>query len=82
MRADAEANRTGIQEAASEVYAATRTPSLRSIARRAGISQGTLYRHFPGRTALVLKVYQHEVHQTRCLRTRSVEHLFARRRAA
>ena len=34
---------------------------MRSIAKRAGIGQGTLYRHFPTRKALMLEVHRHEV---------------------
>jgi AcrR family transcriptional regulator len=35
--------------------------SMQSIAKRAGIGQGTLYRHFPTREALVLEVHRHDV---------------------
>jgi AcrR family transcriptional regulator len=31
-----------------------------TIAKKAGVGQGTLYRHFPTREALVLEVYRHE----------------------
>jgi AcrR family transcriptional regulator len=34
---------------------------MQSIAQRAGIGQGTLYRHFPTREALVLEVHRHDV---------------------
>ena len=34
---------------------------MQSIAKRAGIGQGTLYRHFPTREALVLEVHRHDV---------------------
>lgn len=34
---------------------------MQSIAKRAGIGQGTLYRHFPTRDALVLEVHRHDV---------------------
>jgi AcrR family transcriptional regulator len=37
--------------------------SLNSIAKRAGVGAGTLYRHFPTREALVLEVYRYEVQQ-------------------
>ncbi|MFJ4467065.1 TetR/AcrR family transcriptional regulator [Streptomyces sp. NPDC089424] len=35
--------------------------SLNTIAKRAGIGPGTLYRHFPTREALILAVYRHDV---------------------
>lgn len=35
--------------------------SLNAIAKRAGVANATLYRHFPTREDLVLATYQHEV---------------------
>lgn len=61
MRSDARSNRLRILEAAAEVLAAAGDTSLKSIARRAGVGQGTLYRHFPTRESLVLQVYGEEV---------------------
>ncbi|MEU6290915.1 TetR/AcrR family transcriptional regulator [Streptomyces sp. NPDC046988] len=61
MRSDAHGNRLRILEAAAEVLAAPGDASLKSIARRAGVGQGTLYRHFPSRECLVLAVYEDEV---------------------
>jgi AcrR family transcriptional regulator len=61
MRSDARSNRLRILEAAAEVLAAPGDTSLKSIARRAGVGQGTLYRHFPTRESLVLQVYEEEV---------------------
>ncbi|MEV7080946.1 helix-turn-helix domain-containing protein [Streptomyces sp. NPDC093516] len=63
MRADARCNRTRILEAATEVLAVSGDTSLRSIARRAGVGQGTLYRHFPTREALVLEVYWEQMEE-------------------
>jgi len=37
--------------------------SLETVARRAGVVIGTLYRHFPTREALYEAVYRHEVDQ-------------------
>src|SRR5208337_3511418 len=37
--------------------------SLDEVARRAGVGIGTLYRHFPTRSAIVEAVYQREVQQ-------------------
>ncbi|MFB7505894.1 MULTISPECIES: TetR/AcrR family transcriptional regulator [Streptomyces] len=61
MRSDASLNRLRILAAAAEVLAAGGDSSLKSIARRAGVGQGTLYRHFPTRESLVLEVYWQEV---------------------
>lgn len=63
MRSDARANRARILEAAMDAYADGDEPSLDSIARRAGVGKGTLYRHFPSRESLVLQVYAYEVRQ-------------------
>jgi len=41
--------------------AADREPSLREIAREAGVGIATLYRHFPTREALVAAVYADQV---------------------
>ena len=61
-RADAERNRERILEVAREVF--TRdgaTASLDDIARRSGIGNATLYRHFPTRDDLIEAVYSSEV---------------------
>ncbi|KUN18592.1 TetR family transcriptional regulator [Streptomyces antibioticus] len=63
MRSDALSNRMRILEAATEVLAEPGDTSLKSIARRAGVGQGTLYRHFPSRECLVLQVYEEEVEE-------------------
>jgi AcrR family transcriptional regulator len=63
LRADAQLNRDRILEVSREVLAASSDASLNSIAKRAGVGPGTLYRHFPNREALVLAVYRHEVQQ-------------------
>ena len=60
-RADAELNRSRILDAARESLAESGDASMQSIAKRAGIGQGTLYRHFPTREALVLEVHRHDV---------------------
>ena len=61
LRADAQANRDRILEVARDSFATDPEASLHSIARTAGIGQGTLYRHFRTREALVLAVYRNEV---------------------
>jgi AcrR family transcriptional regulator len=60
-RADAELNRSRILDAARASLAESGDASMQSIAKRAGIGQGTLYRHFPTREALVLEVHRHDV---------------------
>lgn len=60
-RTDAQQNRDRIVEVARDALAASGDASLNSIAKRAGVGAGTLYRHFPNREALVLAVYRHEV---------------------
>jgi AcrR family transcriptional regulator len=57
-RADAARNRRQLLEAATRVFmSAVTEPSLREIAREAGVGIATLYRHFPTREALVAAVY-------------------------
>ena len=61
QRADAQQNREHILRIAHEAFAEDGAVSLNSIAKRAGIGAGTLYRHFPTREALILAVYRHDV---------------------
>ncbi len=61
LRADARGNRERILEVARLALAADPGATLNSIARSAGVGQGTLYRHFPTREALVLSVYRKEI---------------------
>jgi AcrR family transcriptional regulator len=60
-RADAVRNREHILEVAHEAFAESGTVSLNTIAKRAGVGAGTLYRHFPNRETLLLAVYRHDV---------------------
>src|SRR5207244_3919120 len=61
-RADAARNRKQLLEVATRVFAAADAePSLREIARAAGVGIATLYRHFPNREALVAAVYADQV---------------------
>jgi AcrR family transcriptional regulator len=56
-RRDAQRNRTAILQAACELMCSPHaTVGMPEIARRAGIGQATLYRHFPDRTALATAV--------------------------
>ncbi|MBO0849521.1 MAG: TetR/AcrR family transcriptional regulator [Pseudonocardia sp.] len=60
-RSDAERNRERILRVAGQALARSNDVSLHSIAKGAGVGQGTLYRHFPTREALLLAVYRHDV---------------------
>ena len=63
MRADARRNRELLLAAALAAFTerGADDTSLEEIARRAGVGIGTLYRHFPGRTALLEAVYTDQV---------------------
>jgi AcrR family transcriptional regulator len=62
IRADAARNRDSLLDTATRAFAKSETePSMRAIAREAGVGVGTLYRHFPTREALVAAVYQDQV---------------------
>jgi AcrR family transcriptional regulator len=59
-RPDAEANRARLLEVAAPTFRTdgTRVP-MSTIARRAGVGVGTLYRHFPDREELLAGLEQH-----------------------
>ena len=62
LRADATRNREQLLEVATRVFTSADTePSMRAIAREAGVGIGTLYRHFPTRESLVDAVYRDQV---------------------
>lgn len=62
LRADATRNREQLLEVATRVFTSADTePSMRAIARQAGVGIGTLYRHFPTRESLVDAVYRDQV---------------------
>ncbi|WP_246430468.1 TetR/AcrR family transcriptional regulator [Streptomyces rectiverticillatus] len=62
MRADARRNYERLLTEARTAFTEHGTEaSLEDIARRAGVGIGTLYRHFPNRTALMSAVFQGEV---------------------
>ncbi|MFF8900093.1 TetR/AcrR family transcriptional regulator [Streptomyces lydicus] len=62
MRADARRNYERLLTEARTAFTEHGTDtSLEDIARRAGVGIGTLYRHFPNRTALMGAVFQGEV---------------------
>jgi AcrR family transcriptional regulator len=60
-RSDARRNRDAILASALEALTESPEASLNAIAKRAGVANATLYRHFPTREELVLATYHHEV---------------------
>ncbi|MEU1627082.1 TetR/AcrR family transcriptional regulator [Streptomyces sp. NPDC020096] len=63
LRSDAQRNRERILEVALAELTHSASAPLSSIAKKAGVGQGTFYRNFPNREALVLEVYRYEVQQ-------------------
>ncbi|GHC67208.1 TetR/AcrR family transcriptional regulator [Streptomyces flavofungini] len=63
LRSDAQRNRERILAVALEELTRSGDAPLSAIAKKAGVGQGTFYRHFPSREALVLEVYRNEVRQ-------------------
>ncbi|OZM79591.1 TetR/AcrR family transcriptional regulator [Pseudonocardia sp. MH-G8] len=61
MRSDAEQNRARILDVARAALGESSAATLNSIAKRAGVGQGTMYRHFPNREALLLTLYRRDV---------------------
>lgn len=60
-RADAQRNRDALLEAAKAVFATSGVDApAKEIAHQAGVGVGTLYRHFPQRTDLVVAVLERE----------------------
>ncbi|RWR17762.1 TetR/AcrR family transcriptional regulator [Microbacterium enclense] len=60
-RSDATRNRANIVTAARDVLAGDGDASMHAIAKAAGVGQGTLYRHFPTREALVMAVHRTDI---------------------
>ncbi|MEU5633217.1 TetR/AcrR family transcriptional regulator [Streptomyces rishiriensis] len=63
LRSDAQRNRERILEVALAELTLCPDAPLSAIARKAGVGQGTFYRNFPNREALVLEIYRHEMRQ-------------------
>lgn len=61
LRADAARNRARLLTVAAAAFAEDGDTPLETIAQRAGVGIGTLYRHFPERGALVEAAYRQEV---------------------
>lgn len=77
-RSDAQRNRERILEVALGELTRCADAPLSAIAKKAGVGQGTFYRNFPNREALVLEIYRHEIQQVadsaaQLLRTRPPE---------
>ena len=61
-RAAGPENRRALIAAAREVYAESGLGApFSAVAKRAGVGQGSLYRHFPDRTALAVAVFEENV---------------------
>ncbi|HTT94988.1 MAG TPA: helix-turn-helix domain-containing protein [Solirubrobacterales bacterium] len=56
LRRDARDNRAAILDAARELFADSADVAMCQVARRAGVGQGTIYRHFPSRGALAAEI--------------------------
>ena len=62
MRADGQRKMTSILGAAMGVFAKSGVDApVREIAERAGVGLGTVYRHFPQRSDLIVGVFRREV---------------------
>jgi AcrR family transcriptional regulator len=65
VRADAQRNIDALLDAAKAVFATSGVDApVREIATRAGVGVGTVYRHFPQRSDLVVAVFRYEVDAT------------------
>jgi len=61
-RADAQRNEQMLLDAAAAVFVSSGVDApVRDIAAKAGVGMGTIYRHFPTRSDLVVAVYRHQV---------------------
>ncbi len=62
VRADAQRNLLTLLEVAKQVFAEAGTDApIRTIAERAGLGIGTIYRHFPQRADLIAAVFWQEI---------------------
>lgn len=62
MRADAQRKLASLLEAAMQVFANSGVDApVREIAEKAGVGLGTVYRHFPQRSDLIVAVFQTQV---------------------
>lgn len=56
IRSDVQRNRQALLDAARELFATSSDVPLYEVARRAGLGQATLYRHFPDRQTLAAAI--------------------------
>ena len=62
MRADAQRKMISLLQSAMEVFAKSGVDApVREIAERASVGLGTVYRHFPRRSDLIVAVFQTQV---------------------
>jgi AcrR family transcriptional regulator len=62
VRADAQRSFDALLQAAKEVFVASGVDApVRDIAAKAGVGVGTLYRHFPQRSDLIIAIFRHEL---------------------
>jgi AcrR family transcriptional regulator len=62
IRADAQRNLDALLKAAMAVFAKSGVDApIREIAEKAGVGVGTLYRHFPERSDLIVAVFRREI---------------------
>jgi AcrR family transcriptional regulator len=61
QRVDAQHNRAAILAAAHDLLSTNEIVSMNAIAKKAGVANGTLYRHFSTREELILELYCHDV---------------------
>lgn len=62
VRADAQRNIDALLQSAMMVFATSGVDApVREIAEKAGVGVGTVYRHFPQRSDLIVAVFRHEV---------------------
>jgi AcrR family transcriptional regulator len=62
MRADAQQKMSSVLQAALEVFAKSGVDApVREIAERAGVGLGTVYRHYPKRSDLIVAVFQKQI---------------------
>lgn len=62
QRKDARRNQQALLDAAAAVFVTSGVDApVRAIAAKAGVGVGTIYRHFPTRSELVIAVYRHQI---------------------
>jgi AcrR family transcriptional regulator len=75
LRSDAQRNRERILDVAIAELTHCPDVPLSAIAKKACVGQGTFYRNFPNREALVLEIYRHEMRQVAESATQLLEQL-------